>query len=301
MLRRQMIAAAFAAPVLSGPALAAPRAVAPRARRRVEVVAGDGTRLYHRDWGEGRPVVFAASWALPSEMWAYQVAHLADRGYRCIAFDRRGHGRSDTPAAGYDMDTLADDLAAVVAQLDLRDVTLVGHSAGAAEVLRYLGRHGSARVRSVVLLAPAAPYLVQTPDNPFGAPIAAYEARMAEWARDFPAWAEANKAPFFTPQTSPALAAWLFDQMLEINPAVAIATFRALLGKDLRPDLARIDRPMLILQGDRDASAPLPATGARVAAGVRGATLKVYPGAPHGLFVTHMAQVNADLEPFLAA
>ncbi|WP_374473138.1 alpha/beta fold hydrolase [Phenylobacterium sp.] len=295
MLRRQILTAAFAAPMLgaaAGRATAAPR-------RRAQIRARDGTRLFHRDWGDGRPVVFAASWGLSSEMWAYQVAHLAERGFRCIAFDRRGHGRSDVPGGGYDMDTLADDLGAVIEQLDLADVGLVGHSMGGAEVIRYLARHGQARVRRVALVAPVAPYIVQTPDNAYGAPMAAHEATMAQWVKDFPAWAEANKGPFFTPGTSPALMDWLLEQLVATDPAVAVATFRALIGKDLRPDLGRIARPTLILHGDRDASAPLEITGRRVAAGVRGARLEVYEGAPHGLFLTHMDRVNRDLESFL--
>lgn len=295
MLRRDLLTAALAAPVAGAPASRA-RAAPPR---RVEIRGRDGTRLFHRDWGEGRPVVFAASWALSSEMWAYQVAHLAERGFRCIAFDRRGHGRSDVAPRGYDMDTFADDLAAVIAQLGLDEVSLVGHSLGGAEVIRYLGRHGSARVRRAALLAPVAPWLVQTPDNPYGAPLTYHEATLARWARDFPGWAEENKAPFFTPATSPAMVAWLFDQLTDTPPPVAIATFRALIARDLRPDLARIDRPLLVLHGDRDASAPVQATGARVAAGVRGAELRIYEGAPHGLFLTHMDRVNRDLASFL--
>jgi pimeloyl-ACP methyl ester carboxylesterase len=203
--------------------------------------------------------------------------------------------------SGYDMDVFADDLAGVIETLNLRDVALVGHSMGCGEVLHYLARHGSARVRKVALLAPAAPYLVRTPDNPYGAPMAYHEATMRRWARDFPGWAEENKAPFFTPQTSPAMADWLTQQLLETPPPVAIATFRAVLLKDLRPGLAKVDRPTLVLHGDKDASAPLEITGRRVAAGVRGAELKVYAGAPHGLFVTHMDEVNRDLEAFLRA
>ncbi|MDB5468066.1 MAG: Arylesterase [Phenylobacterium sp.] len=261
----------------------------------------DGVQLFHRDWGEGPAVVFAASWALTSEMWAYQVAHLSERGFRCVAYDRRGHGRSDVPARGYDMDTLADDLAAVIEGLQLRDVALVGHSMGGAEVIRYLGRHGSGRVRNVALVAAAAPYLLQTPDNPYGAPQAYFDARLAEWGRDFPKWVADNRAPFFTPQTSPAMSDWLVDQLVSTPVPVAMATFRAMLRRDLRPDLERIDRPTLILHGDKDASAPLEITGRRLAAGIPGARLKVYAGAPHGLFVTHMEQVNADLEAFLRA
>jgi len=298
MLRRQVLTAAAAAPALAtlgaSPASAAtPPIGAVRTR--------DGANLFVRDWGEGRPVVFAASWGLSSTMWAYQVAHLSDQGFRCIAFDRRGHGRSDVPGAGFDMDTFADDLAAVVERVAARDVALVGHSMGCAEIIHYLARHGSSRIGKVALLAPSAPYLVRTDDNPYGAPRPYHDATMALWARDFPGWIEANKAPFFTSDTSPAMVDWLCEEMRATPAPVAIAAFRAMLGKDLRPALGRIDRPTLVIHGDKDASAPLDATGRRVAAGVKGAELKVYADAPHGLFVTHMDQVNRDLEAFLRA
>jgi pimeloyl-ACP methyl ester carboxylesterase len=298
MLRRQVLTAAFAAPAVAAVASSRAQAKAPATS---PVQTRDGTSLFIRDWGEGRPVVFVASWALASPMWAYQVAHLSDRGMRCVAFDRRGHGRSGVPRGGYDMDTFADDLAAVVERMGVSDVALVGHSMGCAEILHYLDRHGSRRVGKVALLAPAAPYLVKTADNPYGAPRAYHDARMAEWAQDFPKWIDANKAPFFTPDTSPAMTDWLCDELRTTPAPVAIATFRALLAKDLRPALSRIDRPTLVIQGDKDASAPLDITGRRVAAGIRGAELKVYDGAPHGLFVTHMDQVNRDLEAFLGA
>jgi non-heme chloroperoxidase len=263
------------------------------------VRAKDGTEIFYRDWGSGVPLVFSASWALCSEMWAYQLAHFADRGYRCVALDRRGHGRSDIPSGGYDMDTLADDLATALDSLGLQDVVLIGHSMGAAEQLHYLARHGGSRVRKLALLAPAAPYIVQAPDNPYGAPTTYYEGQMALWRTDFPQWAEDNKAPFFTPQTSPAMMAWLIGQLVRTPPLVAIASFRALLQKDLRPGLARITCPTLILHGDKDAQMPLDITGRQVAAGIKGAELTVYEDAPHGLFVTHMAQVNRDLETFI--
>jgi non-heme chloroperoxidase len=297
MHRRDLLISGLAAGSVvtaAGPVCAAPA-------RRAQIRARDGAALFHRDWGEGRPVVFAASWALSSEMWAYQVAHLSERGFRCIAYDRRGHGRSDVVSRGYDMDTLADDLAAVIEGLDLKDVVLVGHSMGGAEAIHYLARHGGGRVRKLALVAPAAPYIVQTPDNPYGASAAYFDARIAEWARDFPQWTRDNQAPFFTPTTSASMQEWLVGQMLATPVPVAIASFKALLAKDLRPDLATIDRPTLILHGDQDASAPLPITGQRVAAGIRGAELKVYEGAPHGLFVTHMARLNRDLEAFARA
>ncbi|MET0271812.1 MAG: alpha/beta hydrolase [Phenylobacterium sp.] len=297
MLRRHVLTAALAAPL----AVAAVRPAQAAPRRNIEVRARDGVRLFHRDWGEGRPVVFAASWGLNSEMWAYQVAELSEHSLRCIAYDRRGHGRSEMRSEGYDMDTLADDLAAVIEGLDLKDVVLVGHSMGGAEVIHYLGRHGTSRVGKVALLAPSAPYLTKTADNPYGIAPAYFEASIARWRADFPKWSMDNQPPFFTPQTSPEMKAWLTDQMLSTPVPVLIAAFRALVAKDLRPDLARVDRPTLILHGDKDASALLEITGRRVAAGIRGAELKVYEGAPHGLFVTHMDRVNADLLRFIRA
>ena len=299
MHRRDILSLSLAAPLAAAAGMAKPAQAA--IRRPVQVRAKDGTALYHRDWGEGPVIVFAASWACSGEMWAYQVAHFADAGFRCISFDRRGHGRSDVPAGGYDLDTFADDLSTVIDQLDLKDVVLVGHSQGGAEVVRYLGRHGTNRVRKVALMAPAGPCLLQTPDNPYGAPKAAYEARIAEWQRDFPKWVADNTAPFFTPQTSPSMQAWMVDLLLATPLPVTVATFRALYQADERPDLARIDRPVLVQHGTKDASIPLEIGGARFAAGIRGAQLKVYEGAPHGLFVTHMDEVNRDLEAFIRA
>jgi pimeloyl-ACP methyl ester carboxylesterase len=261
--------------------------------------ARDGARLFHRDWGEGPAVLFVASWAFPSEMWAYQVAHLSDAGFRCIAYDRRGHGRSDMTAGAYDLDLLADDLAGVIEGLGLEEVDLVGHSMGCAEIIRYCARHGTDRVRKIAMLAPAAPFLTLTDDNPHGVPAEAFQAARAQWAADFPGWIEANKAPFLTPQTSPAMADWLVAMMRATPVSVAIAANRTLAATDLRPDLAAIDRPTLVLHGTKDASIPLEIGGARVAAGIERAELKVIEDAPHGLFVTHMERVNRELEGFL--
>jgi pimeloyl-ACP methyl ester carboxylesterase len=296
MNRRHILISALAAGAATQ---AATPAEAASARRVRQIVARDGTRLHHRDFGSGpQTLVFTSSWALDSRMWDYQVAHFAGLGYRCIAWDRRGHGRSDVAGAGYDMDTLADDLAAVLEQLDLRDVILVGHSMGGAETVHYLARRGGARVRKAALIAPVGPFLLQTADNPYGAPRAVFEAVWAQYAADFPKWAYENQAAFFTPETSRPLQEQLTRQLLEVPVPVAIAAQKALITTDLRADLPKIDRPVLILHGDSDASAPLAATGARFAAGIRGAQLKVYPGAPHGIWVTHLAQVNRDLEAF---
>ncbi len=268
---------------------------APPAKPQPKIRTRDGVELFHREWGSGRPVLFVHAWALSSAMWTYQMADLGDRGFRCIAFDRRGHGRSDVPNGGYDLDRLADDLAEVIEQLDLHDVALVGMSMGSNEILHYLGRHGTGRVSSIALLGPTTPFVLQTADNPYGAPPAFFEQSRAAWASDFPKWIEDNKLPFFTPETSPQMMEWVAAMMREIPIPVAIATNRAVVSTDLRPVLAKIDRPVLILHGDKDASAPLEITGRRTAEGIKGAVLKVYPGGPHGLFVTHMKQVNADL------
>lgn len=299
MNRRHMLMAGLSTGAAAQAALAEPAAAAVRPRPSTQVFAQDGTRLSYRAFGAGpKTLVFTASWALDSRMWDYQVAHFAGLGYRCIAWDRRGQGRSDFAAAGYRMDTLADDLGALLEQLDLTDVVLVGHSMGAAESIRYLARHGSRRVRKMALIAPAAPFLVRTEDNPYGAPMAAFEGLWAQYARDFPAWVHDNQAAFFTPEASRPLQDAFTRQLLEVSVPVAVATHRALVTTDLRPDLARIDCPVLILHGDKDASAPLGITGQRVAAGIEGAQLKIYPGAPHGIWITHLNQVNRDLAAF---
>ena len=272
---------------------AAPAKPQPKIRTR------DGVELFHREWGNGRPVLFVHAWALSSAMWTYQIADLGQRGFRCIAFDRRGHGRSDVPNGGYDLDTLADDLADVIEQLDLRDVVLVGMSMGSNEILHYVGRHGTERISRIALLGPTTPFVLQTADNAYGAPQAYFEQNFAAWASDFPKWIEDNKLPFFTPETSVQMMEWVAGMMREVPIPVAIATSRALISTDLRPVLAKINRPVLILHGDKDVSAPLEITGRRTAQGIKGAVLKVYPGGPHGLFVTHMKQVNADLLGFL--
>lgn len=304
MTRRELLAGATAAGTAAGLASngnsAQARSIPANGSRRARAATGpvttsDGTKLFVRDWGEGAPVLFLHSWALDSSMWRSQFAELGAAGLRCIAFDRRGHGRSSIPPSGYDMDTLADDVAAVVAAFGLRDITLVGHSMGGNEVVRYLGRHGTRRVRNVVLVAPTTPFLTRTADNPHGAPAEYLAGLRAEWAADFPKWVEDNKRPFFTESTSLPTMDWLARIMAEADLPAILACNRAATGTDLRPDLARIDRPTLVIHGDRDASAPLDITGRPTAAGIRGATLKVYEGAPHGLFVTHARQLNADI------
>jgi pimeloyl-ACP methyl ester carboxylesterase len=187
----------------------------------------------------------------------------------------------------------------VIEQLDLHDLALVGMSMGSNEILHYVGRHGTERIAKIALLGPTTPFVLQTADNAYGAPQAYFEQTWAAWASDFPKWIEDNKLPFFTPETSVQMMEWVAEMMREMPIPVALATGRAMVTTDLRPVLAKIDRPVLILHGDNDHSAPLEITGRRTAQGIKGAVLKIYPGGPHGLFVTHMKQVNADLLAFL--
>ena len=225
---------------------------------------------------------------------------IAKAGFRCVAHDRRGHGRSDAPSVGYDSDTLADDLATVIAARDLRDAVIVAHSMGAGEAVRCLARHGAGRVLRLCLVAPTTPFIPRTDDNPDGAPDALIDAGLAEIAEDFPGWIAANEAPFFTPETGAEARAWIKAMMLRVPLPVALA-FRATAGRtDHRPDLAAIDLPTLVLHGDRDASAPLEITGAKTAAVIRGARVAVYEGAPHALPLTHRERFLRDLTAFAA-
>jgi pimeloyl-ACP methyl ester carboxylesterase len=264
------------------------------------VTGKDGTRLYVQDWGRGRPILFVAAWALSSDFWGAAALAMQRRGFRSVAFDRRGHGRSDAPSYGYDADTLARDLASLIETRDLHDVVLVTHSMGAGEAVRYLSRYGAARIAKLVLVAPTTPYLVRTNDNPEGVPLEALNAPLAEIARDYPKWVGDNEAPFFTPETEPETRAWIKAMMLDVPAPIAVA-FREESGRtDYRGDLAKIDIPTMILHGDRDASAPLPITGERTARAIGGAKLVVYEGAPHALPLTHRDRFIDDLAGFAA-
>ena len=263
------------------------------------VEAHDGTRLYWTQWGSGRPILFLNSFGLTTQMWDYQRVAFADQGYRSIAFDRRGHGRSDLALGGYDYDTFADDVAAVISALDLQDLTIVGHSMAGGEIVRYLTRHGSARVARIILLGPTTPYLAQTTDNHNGVPQSTFEAVRASWRKDFPKWVADNTAPFFVPETSPAMMQTLAAQMMHCSVPVAIACSKAVTTTDFRADLAKVSVPALVIHGDRDASAPLAITGKPTAELIPGCRLKVYEGAPHGLMFTHMETLNADILQFI--
>jgi pimeloyl-ACP methyl ester carboxylesterase len=216
------------------------------------------------------------------------------------AYDRRGHGRSSVPAGGYDYDTLADDLATMLDRLDLKEVTLVGYSMASGEMVRYLTRHGAARIARLAFIAPAAtPFLLKTADNPNGIPAEKFEYfRRNMLMRDYPKWLEDNRKPFFTAETSPQVQDWVRGLMLTTSLKAAVECNRSSTSTDFRAELPKIRLPALVIHGDIDASAPLALTGRPTAALIPGAELKVYEGAPHGLFVTHKERLTADLLAF---
>lgn len=261
----------------------------------------DGVELFYRDWGAGRPVVFVASWSLPSDSWGYQMLALVEAGYRTIAFDRRGHGRSSDPGHGYDFDTLADDIAAVLDSLDLREAVLVGHSMGCNEIVRYLTRHGSARVAGAVLLGTMTPFVLKTRDNPDGIDASFFEAFREQLRCDFPQWIADNMVPFVHPETPEGMKNWVRQMALGASLQALAACNRSLVHTDFRPELARIDVPTLLIAGELDASAPLDLTARPTARLIANATLRVYENAPHGMFITDMARVKRDLLEFADA
>lgn len=261
----------------------------------------DGTQLFYRDWGTGAPLVFLSGWALTSECWAYQMAPLSESGLRCIAYDRRGHGRSSDPGRGFDYDTLADDLAAVLDALDLQNVTLVAHSMAGGEAVRYLSKYGSKRVERVALVAATLPFMTKTADNPDGIDAAVFEnGRRNVLMRDFPKVLHDNLRPFVVAETSQALLDWIEGLMLQCSMRALLDCNKALTATDFRPELAKLDIPTLIIHGDKDVSAPLALTGRKTAALLPSATVKIYEGAPHGLFLTHTERLNKDLQEFVA-
>jgi non-heme chloroperoxidase len=268
------------------------------------VQTDDGVSLFVRDWGEGEPVVFCAAWALSSIAWQYQMIAVIDIGRRAVAYDRRGHGRSDDPGRGNDYDTLADDLARVLERLDLRDVTLIAHSMGSGEAVRYLSRHGGGRVTRLVLLAPTTPFVLKTPDNPDGVDGTFFAERRDEWRRDFGRWIFENEAAYFGDglpgcDVSSLLRDWTKADMLATTLQAVIEFQHSAVETDFRAELSGISVPTLIVQGDADASAPLPLTGARTAELISGCRLLVYENAPHGLYLTHRERLNADLLAFI--
>jgi non-heme chloroperoxidase len=264
----------------------------------------DHTRLFYIAAGAGTPVVFVSSAWLSSRMWEFQMPRLVEQHLRCIAYDRRGHGRSDWPWDGYDYDTLGDDLGALLEELDLRDVTLVAHSMGGGEVVRYLTRHGADRVQGIALVSATAPFPMKTMDNPHGIDRALMEADMAVRTADRPRWFADNADGFFgigLPgiSVSPELVQFMIRQCLDCSARAAAAFFLTGFTTDLRAELQTITVPTLIIHGDRDVQAPIDLCGRQTAQLVPGSAFIMYENAAHGLFVTHADRLNADLLAFV--
>ena len=267
------------------------------------VETADGTSLFFRDWGKGKAVVFVAPWALHSDWWEYQTADLAGHGLRCIGYDRRGHGRSGQPGQGYDFDTLSDDLAALIEQLELRDIMLVGQSMGCGEVVRYLSRHGATRVARVVMVSTITPFLLKTEDNPDGVDKAALEAVRKTLSKDRPHPIAAAAPAFFgAPKNavSTEIVEWWVRMMVDgCSLKTMLDLHRMFTETDFRPELRTISVPTLLIHGDNDASTPIDLTARKTVPLIRGCQLKVYESAAHGLPITHADRLNADLLAFV--
>jgi non-heme chloroperoxidase len=261
----------------------------------------DGVGLFYRDWGTGSPLVFLAPWSMDSDWWEYQMAYLVGQGLRCIAYDRRGHGRSVEPSGGYEYDTLADDLNEVIERLDLHGVTLVGHSIGCGEVVRYLSRHGAGRIARIAMVAPNTPLVVKTADNPDGVDRRLLEEARARLSKDRPHVIAAAAPAFFNARknsVSAEMMQWWTDMMLKCSLRVQLDMHRMFTETDFRSELSQISLPTVIIHGDSDTSAPIDRTGRKTASLISGSQLKVYEDAAHGLPITHMERLNQDLLAF---
>jgi len=268
------------------------------------ITTKDGTEIYYKDWGTGQPVVFSHGWPLSADAWEDQMAFLSSHGYRTIAHDRRGHGRSGQPWNGNEMNTYADDLAELTEALDLKGATHVGHSTGGGEVARYIGRHGSKRVAKAVLIGAVTPLMLKTAANPGGLPMAVFDGIRTNVLADRSQFFKDLTTPFYGAnregsKVSQGLRDQFWLQGMQAGFNAVYECIKAFSETDFTEDLKKIDVPTLILHGDDDQIVPIGDSALLAAKLVKGAKLKIYPGAPHGMCSTRKNDVNADLLAFL--
>jgi non-heme chloroperoxidase len=268
------------------------------------ITTKDGTQIFYKDWGTGPVVTFSHGWPLNADAWDTQLFFLAQNGFRVVAHDRRGHGRSSQPTSGNDMNGYADDLAAVIEALDLKDATLVGHSTGGGEVARYIGRYGTERVSKAVLIAAVPPIMVQSDANPEGLPIQVFDKLRSDLTKDPSQFYRDLATPFYGANRPGAkVSQGMLDQFwlwsMQAGLLNAHASIKAFSETDFTEDLKKFDIPTLVLHGEDDQIVPVKDSARKSAKLIKGAKEVYYPGAPHGLTATHQDQVNADLLSFL--
>ena len=268
------------------------------------ITSKDGTEIYYKEWGEGPVVTFSHGWPLNSDAWDGQMLFLAQNGYRVVAHDRRGHGRSSQASSGNDMNGYADDLAAIIEALDLRNATLIGHSTGGGEVTRYIGRHGSKRVAKVVLVAAVPPIMLKTPANPEGLPMEVFDGLRADLLKDRSQFYKDLAIQFYGANRPGAnVSQGILDQFwlwsMQAGLKNAYESIKAFSETDFTEDLKKIDVPALVLHGEDDQIVPVKDSAKKSAKLIKGAKEIYYPGAPHGITATHQDQVNSDLLEFL--
>ena len=268
------------------------------------ITTKDGTRIYYKDWGKGPVVTFSHGWPLNSDAWDGQMLFLMQNGFRVVAHDRRGHGRSSQASSGNDMNGYADDLAAVIEALDLKDATLVGHSTGGGEVARYIGRHGTKQVRAAVLLAAVPPIMLKSASNPEGLPIEVFDGMRSNLFKDRSQFYKDTALPFYGANwRGTKVSQGILDQFwlwsMQAGLLNAYESIKAFSETDFTEDLKKFDVPTLVMHGEDDQIVPVKDSAKKSARLIKGAQEIYYPGAPHGLTATHQDQVNADLLAFL--
>jgi len=267
------------------------------------IKTADGTQIYYKDWGTGKPVLFSHGWPLDADMWDNQLNFLAEKGYRVIAFDRRGFGRSDQPWTGYDYDTFASDINELITSLDLQNVTLVGFSMGGGDVTRYINNYGTSRVDGLVLLGAVTPIFGQKEDYPQGVDSSVFAGIQEGLRKDRAQFISDFATPFYGTNAGQTVSEGVLTQTLNIALLASLKgtldCVTAFSTTDFRPDMAKIDVPTLVIHGSNDQVVPFETTGKLAAEMIEGAQLKVYDNAPHGFAVTHSGQLSEDLLAFL--